>query len=378
MSPVRVLRMSSSHSSSQGNRSRAHFRSHSRAARAAHGGLLSRVRSSSSSHDAHLSRGADADFGDNAEEACHVSLVGDSVISEEKKSSLRRRPLFSLMVVGGSVACSEFAMPMMMNQDEAFAAATIPPPADVRKPPVDAICEKSGLCSRILEAAPADASNKTKPQLLDIVTVDYTGWQAADGKMFDSSVVRGKPATFALRNLIKGWQEGVGLMTVGETRRMWIPEDLAYRGTAGRPSGMLVFDVTLRSVKAGPPVPQAPDDVASPPANAVTDSRGVKSVTVTAAPEGAPRPAPKGGKASISFACWSEDGTLVDASILRGGPQVVATDGTFVIAPQISNMAEGETVRVWVPNKVAFTSAPPNSAPKGLLVFEIKLLKVEK
>ncbi len=38
-------------------------------------------------------------------------------------------------------------------------------------------------------------------------------------------------------------------MVVGETRRIWIPEDLAYKGRAGRPAGMLVFDVELLEIK---------------------------------------------------------------------------------------------------------------------------------
>ena len=48
--------------------------------------------------------------------------------------------------------------------------------------------------------------------------------------MFDSSVARGKPATFPLDRVIAGWTEGVQLMVAGEKRRFWIPEALAYKG----------------------------------------------------------------------------------------------------------------------------------------------------
>ena len=48
--------------------------------------------------------------------------------------------------------------------------------------------------------------------------------------MFDSSVVRGTPATFPLNRVITGWTEGVQLMVAGEKRRLWIPEALAYKG----------------------------------------------------------------------------------------------------------------------------------------------------
>ena len=72
----------------------------------------------------------------------------------------------------------------------------------------------------------------------------YTGW-TTDGKMFDSSYSRGKPSTFGVNQVIKGWSEGVQLMVVGEKRRLWIPQELAYRGQPGRPAGMLVFDIEL-------------------------------------------------------------------------------------------------------------------------------------
>lgn len=52
--------------------------------------------------------------------------------------------------------------------------------------------------------------------------------------MFDSSVARGQNITFGLNQVIAGWTEGLQLMTPGETRRLWIPEKLAYRGMPGR------------------------------------------------------------------------------------------------------------------------------------------------
>ena len=63
--------------------------------------------------------------------------------------------------------------------------------------------------------------------------------------MFDSSVVRGTPATFRLDDVIRGWTEGVPLMVEGERTRFWIPENLADKGEAGQPKGMLVFDIDL-------------------------------------------------------------------------------------------------------------------------------------
>lgn len=127
-----------------------------------------------------------------------------------------------------------------------FKEAPKPPetPKDVAKIPKNAKKTKSGLGSRVLTKGTGD----THPTATSIVTVHYSGW-TTDGQMFDSSIVRGSPATFGLNQVIPGWTEGLQLMVVGEKRRLWIPENLAYAGRPGRPQGMLVFDVELLDIK---------------------------------------------------------------------------------------------------------------------------------
>ena len=100
----------------------------------------------------------------------------------------------------------------------------------------------SNVASKVLKAGTGD----THPKGRSKVTVHYSGW-TTDGKMFDSSVVRGEPISFGLNQVIAGWTEGLQLMVNGEKRRFWIPEKLAYRGQPGKPAGMLVFDVELFS-----------------------------------------------------------------------------------------------------------------------------------
>ena len=78
----------------------------------------------------------------------------------------------------------------------------------------------------------------------DTVEVHYAGW-TTDGKMFDNSYERGETIKFPLGGVIKGWTEGLQLMVEGEKRRLWLPEDLAYKGVNGAPQGTLVFDVEL-------------------------------------------------------------------------------------------------------------------------------------
>ena len=123
-----------------------------------------------------------------------------------------------------------------------FAQGPIPAPPDVKVAPKDAKKTSSGLAYKVL----TPGTGKTHPKSSSEVQVHYTGW-TTDGQMFDSSVVRGEPATFPLNRVIAGWTEGVQLMVEGEKTRFWIPESLAYRGQRA-PYGMLVFDVELLKI----------------------------------------------------------------------------------------------------------------------------------
>lgn len=90
-----------------------------------------------------------------------------------------------------------------------------------------------------------------KPKAVDTVTVHYVG-TLVDGKVFDSSVERGQPATFPLNRVIPGWTEGLQLMSVGEKYKFVIPADLAYgeQGAGSIPPGAtLIFDVELLDIK---------------------------------------------------------------------------------------------------------------------------------
>jgi FKBP-type peptidyl-prolyl cis-trans isomerase len=118
----------------------------------------------------------------------------------------------------------------------------LPPPPDVAGPPSDSLKTPSGLSTRVLRPG----TGRRHPRPTDTVIVHYTGW-TTDGKMFDSSIPRGQPAEFRLDGVISGWTEGVQMMVEGEQRRLWIPEQLAYRGDD--PKGMLVFDIELIEIR---------------------------------------------------------------------------------------------------------------------------------
>jgi FKBP-type peptidyl-prolyl cis-trans isomerase FkpA len=109
----------------------------------------------------------------------------------------------------------------------------------------------SGLQHRRIKAAPASAPKASEGAT---VTIHYVG-RFIDGRVFDSSRERGEPATFPLPRLIRGWQEGVPLMRVGEVWEFVIPADLAYGDRTDRgpipPGSALLFEIELVALPQG-------------------------------------------------------------------------------------------------------------------------------
>ena len=190
------------------------------------------------------------------------------------------------------------------------AASGLPPPPDVAAPPADAVKTASGLASKVL----VPGTGTDHPGQNDTVKVNYTGW-TTDGKMFDSSVAplqpgrKAQPLTIPLARVIPGWTEGIQLMVVGEKRRFWIPEELAYKGRPGAPAGMLVFDVELLDFTPGP---KPPADVAAAPADAEKTKDGL-ATKVTQPGTGKAHPQPNDG-VRVNYSIWQPDGKLLDAS----------------------------------------------------------------
>jgi len=117
-------------------------------------------------------------------------------------------------------------------------------PADVAAAPADATVTESGLRYKVLRPG----TGTEHPKKRGTVEVHYSGW-TTDGRMFDSSVLRGQSTQFGLDQVIKGWTEGLQLMVEGEKTRFWIPAKLAYGNDKTRPQGMLVFDIELVDIK---------------------------------------------------------------------------------------------------------------------------------
>ena len=114
--------------------------------------------------------------------------------------------------------------------------------------PADTDCTttESGLKHQVVAAG-----DGATPGPFETVRVHYAGW-LTDGTLFDSSYARGKPISFPLNRVIRGWGEGLQLMQVGGTSRFVIPPELGY-GSRGAPPAIgpnetLVFQVELIDV----------------------------------------------------------------------------------------------------------------------------------
>jgi FKBP-type peptidyl-prolyl cis-trans isomerase FklB len=106
----------------------------------------------------------------------------------------------------------------------------------------------SGLQYQVLQTG-----DGLSPGLTDKVVTHYVG-SFVDGKVFDSSVERGRPAEFPVDGVIKGWTEALQLMKEGDKWQLYIPPELGYgaKGTGPIPGNtVLVFEIELLKVKAG-------------------------------------------------------------------------------------------------------------------------------
>jgi FKBP-type peptidyl-prolyl cis-trans isomerase len=239
----------------------------------------------------------------------------------------------------------------------------IPAPKDVAAAPADAKKTPSGLATQVLQPG----TGKDHPALEDVVIVNYTGW-TTDGKMFDSSISRGKPATFPVNRVIPGFTETLMMMVPGEKRRAWIPEALAYKGQRD-PKGMLVFDLELIEIPN-----RAPSDVKAAPADAMKTASGLAYKVLQEGTGGRhPRTT---NMVTVNYTGWTTDGKMFDSSIVRGQPATFGVDGVIPgWTEALQLMYEGEKMRVWIPEKLAYGG---KQAPYGMLVFDVELIRIQQ
>jgi FKBP-type peptidyl-prolyl cis-trans isomerase len=258
----------------------------------------------------------------------------------------------------------------------------LPAPPDVASPPPNAEKSASGLVSVVLQPG----TGTVHPEPGDVEYVSYAGWRK-DGVMFDRS---GKhPYSINLNQVVRGWTEGLKLMVAGEKRRLWIPAVLAF-GDTPRPSGYaevygdVVIDVELvkidsrsRSVAlAMLATPQAPADVAAPPAVATKTKSGLAYVVLTKQSKGAH---PKStDTVRVSYTGWTIEGKVFDSSMGKSAPASFRLDQMIKgWSEGLQLMRVGEKARFWIPAELANGDHPARTGgPAGPLVFEVELLGI--
>lgn len=190
------------------------------------------------------------------------------------------------------------------------------------------------------------------------VVAHYRGTLKVDGSEFDSSYKRLAPATFPLKGVIQGWQQGVPGMKVGGKRRLTVPAALAYGereikrgGNVIIPSNAeLVFEIELVAVLQ------------------------MEDLVVGQGEELLP-----GGSAKVNYrGTLKSDGSEFDSSYSRNQPFTFSTRGGVIPGWLfgVPGMKEGGKRKLTIPWQMAYgeQGSPPKIGPRADLVFEIELL----
>ena len=164
------------------------------------------------------------------------------------------RLLTAALVLSTLMACSGKTEESTAASDAAAAPQEGAPAAGPGAPDTFAMPTSLQTTPSGLQYAVDQPGTGAQPQAGQTVAVHYTGW-LTDGTKFDSSRDRGEAFLFAVGKgeVIKGWDEGVAAMKVGEKRTLVIPPALGYgeQGAGGAipPNATLVFKVELMSVE---------------------------------------------------------------------------------------------------------------------------------
>jgi peptidylprolyl isomerase len=224
--------------------------------------------------------------------------------------------------------------------------------------------------------------NAVKASKGSTVKVHYTGY-FEDGKIFDSSVKRGEPISFALGKgqVIKGWDEGLSLLKVGDKARLLIPYQLAY-GEAGRSpvipaKANLIFDVELIDV-----IPEVkPELFNTAGKDTLTTPSGLKYIIVSEGKKDNLK-AQAGKTVSVHYTGYFEDGNIFDSSVQRGQPLSFELGKGMVIKgwdEGISLMKIGDKLRLLIPWQLAYgEQGYPGVIPqKANLIFDVELMDIK-
>ena len=237
------------------------------------------------------------------------------------------------------------------------------PPPDLAEPPADAQRMESGLVTKRLAGGSGPAIGEAQ-----IARMRFTVWKS-DGTVVQH-VPAGQTVMLPVAKMLPGWREAMLMMSVGESRRAWVPSALG----AGKIAEGESFVIDTELVEIVDP-PSTPPDVAAPPADATTTESGL-AYRVLRPGSGTRRPTRR-DRVAVHYSGWTADGKMFDSSISRGQPSVFPLDG--VIRGWIEGlqlMVEGERTRFWIPAKLAY--GHDKTKPQGMLVFDVELVKIHE
>ena len=242
------------------------------------------------------------------------------------------------------------------------------------EPTIDTITTASGLKYIIWKKGDGE-----KPAVGDKVSVHYAG-RLTNGNAFDDSYKRGKPFEFPLgkQRVIKGWDEGIAYMNVGDSATLIIPAELGY-GAANKSTipanSTLIFDVELMGVKKA--IKPKPFETAG--LDTISSNTGLKYILLNKTDGTA---VTAGSTVSVHYTGYLHDGTIFDSSVSRGEPLSFPIGVGRVIKgwdEGISYLKVGEKARLLIPYQLAYGDRGAGACigPKTDLIFDVELMGVK-
>lgn len=264
-----------------------------------------------------------------------------------------------------------FAQKKSSKEKKVLPPGTIRHPLELNKEYVTA----SGLKYKIIKKG-----NGKKPQQDDEVSVHYVGTLTDSAKTkFDSSRDRGQPFSFTLGagQVIKGWDEGIALLQVGDVAVLTIPPALGYgeRSIGSIPANStLIFEVEFMDVKEAPKM----WDIKGLKVDSTAS--GLKYIVVSK-PKATTMKAENGKRVSVHYSGFFENGKLFDSSVQREQPiEFILGTGQVIKGwdEGIALMHIGDKMRLIIPYPLAYgeTGRGP-IPPKATLVFDVELMGVQ-
>ena len=245
------------------------------------------------------------------------------------------------------------------------------------------VATESGLQYKVLTEGPEGGAS---PIASDLVTVHYVG-TLRSGAEFDSSRARGEPASFPLNRVIRGWTEGLQLMSEGDTFRFFLPPDLAY-GASGSgpligPNEALIFDVELIKVQNPERNLEKANDFLAENARkegVQTTESGLQYLVLSEGAGDGKSPSAS-DTVEVHYQGTLLDGSEFDSSYKRG--ETIEFPLNRVIpgwTEGVQLMSEGDKYRFFIPPALGYGERGTPGGPIGpneALIFEVELVAVK-